>query len=1093
MKFLFFSSLFFAVSFLHAQESFDQYTLDELNQLFTTKRQEASSDQLFLIASKAFEKSKKTSNISDSTRVRILLNLAHAYDYGLEDIEQAINHYKQALTLQKKNNPQSKIYVEGLLALGNIYDELLHDVQQAEPLYLEAIKINKTVLGENHPNYAESLKILAWLYYNVGAYEQAEMYFLQTLEIKHPDYTTTLNYLVLVYLEIGNLTKAEEYCQQAIQQKADKKSLALAAALDNMGQLSQLKGLFEEADLYYTKALNLYLELSGKNHENYSASLTNLGSLYYTIGSYKKAISFFAEAIKVDEALYGKEDPNYANALNDLAALYDKTGAYEKAAPLFIEALTILATKIGKKNTHYAVTLNNLANVYLNTKQYEKAAPLFIEALNTFKALLGKEHPNYAYILENLATLYYRNNEHDKMEPLCQEALGIYERTVGKEHPYYARSLYNLSSIAKQLKNYDQAWEYCLQGLYHLTGIQMDKNINESWISKLEQVNYSSNKHRYVVNIILKRIYSLLVAETTNQAKVKQVLVAELAIRLLKQTRDSYSGNMDKLRMLTESNNWLLKSFRAMDLDKNITTAFRLAEQNKSVLLRQVLQKTQAHQLGSLPDSLIEKERIFQKKYSSLEAQLIEKRPKSEKDSLRSVFNRLNLEIKTFETRIKTDFPKYAKLQYEEVKSDLKAIQNTLASNQALLEYVLGDSILYIFYIDQNETIIKQYSIDKKNLANRVESFHNVLSNYQFLIKSPLSSYNKYIEQAEWFYQKLLQPILSKTSQKQPINHLIIITDGVLGHLPFEAFLVESEALLQNENSNPRYNQLHYLVNDYKISYNYSATLWKDNKTNSNKQNNGQVLGIAANYDMKLDSVKEIVRLPVYKNLRGLLSPLPAAREEVELLSKTYPGLFYFDNMASEHIFKEKAKDYGIIHLAMHGLLNKKTPLLSSLVFTENSDSLENNFLQAYEISKLELNADLVVLSACETGYGKFETGNGIASLARSFMYAGAASMVVSLWQVNDNATAHIMTHLYQNLANGMDKSKALQQAKLRYIQQAEGILAHPAFWSPFIQMGNNVPIYLEEKGKGKILYWLVPSIIILLILTLIKYKRKFA
>jgi CHAT domain-containing protein/tetratricopeptide (TPR) repeat protein len=1092
MKFLFLLSLLITISLLQAQESLDEKTITELNQLFATAREAEQSDRFFLIASKAFEKANKYPTLQDSIRARILFNLAHAYDYDLEDIEQSIFYYKQALTLQKKINLRSKIYVDGLFSLGNIYDELLNDIQQAEPLYLEAIEIHKIIVGENHPDYAESLRTLAWFYCNAGIYQKAEKYLLQALEIKHPDYTITLNYLVFVYLEIGNIDQAERYCHKAIQKRDDQENSSLAVALDNMGQIYKLTGRFEEAELYYTKALQLYLDLNGKIHEDYSASLTSLGALYYTIGSYKKSASFFMEAIKVDERLYGKKDPSYANALNDLAALYDKIGEHKKAAPLFEEALDILAANTGKGNMSYAVTLNNLGNVYLNTKEYDKAALLFIEALDIFQALLGKEHPNYAYILENLATLYYRSNNTKEMEPLCQEALAIYEKTLGKAHPYYARSLYNLSNVAEQQKDYKQAWDYCFQGLYHLTGLQMDQNINDSWVSKLEKVTYPSNKHRYVANLILKRIYSLLALESTNQFKEKQVLVAQLAINLLKQTRDNYSGEADKLRMLTESNDWLLKSFSALDFDKDIITAFRLAEQNKSVLLKQVLQKTQAHQLGNLPDSLIKKEKAFQKKYANLEAQLIQKRPTVEKDSLRSIFNQLNIEIKSFENSIKTTFPKYAKFQYEEVRSSLTEIQSTLAENQAFIEYVLGDSILYIFYINQNEALIEQIPIDKKGFGYRIESLHNALSNYPLLIKEPFLSYNEYTKHAHWFYKNLLHPILSKSTNNQGINHLIIVTDGALGHLPFETFLVEPIPIIPKEQGQPTYDQLPYLVNTYKVSYNYSASLWKDNKANSSKNNNGQVLGIAANYVVEVDSTKKVVRLPNHKNLRGRLNPLSAARQEVTVLSEKYAGLFCFDNNASERIFKEKASDYGVIHLAMHGLLNKKTPLLSSLVFTENNDSLENNFLQAYEISKLELNADLIVLSACETGYGKFEKGNGIASLARSFMYAGAASMIVSLWQVSDHPTAYIMQNLYENLANGMDKSAALQKAKLTYIQDVEGSLAHPAFWSPFIQIGNNAPITIQKKESP--FYWLILGLLILVAITLgfIKSKIKF-
>ncbi len=152
----------------------------------------------------------------------------------------------------------------------------------------------------------------------------------------------------------------------------------------------------------------------------------------------------------------------------------------------------------------------------------------------------------------------------------------------------------------------------------------------------------------------------------------------------------------------------------------------------------------------------------------------------------------------------------------------------------------------------------------------------------------------------------------------------------------------------------------------------------------------------------------------------------------------------------------------------MHGLLNENRPMLSSLAFTEDGDSLNDNFLQAHEISKMELNADLVVLSACETGYGRFETGNGIASLARAFMYAGVPSLVVSLWQVNDASTAIIMQNFYKHLASGMTKSAALRQAKLDYIEMVDNpIAAHSAFWSPFILIGDEAPVELQSKGGG--------------------------
>jgi CHAT domain-containing protein len=156
----------------------------------------------------------------------------------------------------------------------------------------------------------------------------------------------------------------------------------------------------------------------------------------------------------------------------------------------------------------------------------------------------------------------------------------------------------------------------------------------------------------------------------------------------------------------------------------------------------------------------------------------------------------------------------------------------------------------------------------------------------------------------------------------------------------------------------------------------------------------------------------------------------------------------------------------------MHGLLDAQNPTLSALAFSEDGDSIENNFLQAYEISQMQLNANLVVLSACETGYGNFEKGNGLASLARAFMYAGVPALLVSLWEVNDQSTAIIMHSFYENLANGENKAYALQKAKLNYISQANNIAAHPAYWSPFIQLGDFSPIAIAPKSNGFNYIW---------------------
>ncbi|MBL4651153.1 MAG: CHAT domain-containing protein, partial [Aureispira sp.] len=335
-----------------------------------------------------------------------------------------------------------------------------------------------------------------------------------------------------------------------------------------------------------------------------------------------------------------------------------------------------------------------------------------------------------------------------------------------------------------------------------------------------------------------------------------------------------------------------------------------------------------------------------------------------------------------------------------------------------------------------------------------------------------LTAYNLYLT--------LIAPIQAHLTN---IKHLIIVPDNDLGHIPFEALLSTF-----SEQRETDYKVLNYLLNDYSISYSYSASLSLENKQYKRGKNNSKILGFAATYNPKDSIFPE--RSPSNLKLRQTLEALPAATEEVLALQKQFLNSdFFFGEKATEANFKAHAPNYSILHLAMHGIVNHHHPLLSSLAFTEDYSETENNFLEAHEISNLQLNNDLVVLSACETGYGEFEQGEGIISLARSFMYAGTPSLVVSLWEVNDFSTAIIMQLFYQYLTDGMTKDKALRQAKLDFIQRSDGIITHPAFWSPFILLGDNQPIVFHQTNSPW--KWGVFGLIIIASIFLIYLKNR--
>lgn len=344
-----------------------------------------------------------------------------------------------------------------------------------------------------------------------------------------------------------------------------------------------------------------------------------------------------------------------------------------------------------------------------------------------------------------------------------------------------------------------------------------------------------------------------------------------------------------------------------------------------------------------------------------------------------------------------------------------------------------------------------------------VMNFHALLSDAQAAMKNPVSHFNQYVESAHNYYKKWLEPALKDSDRER----IIIIPDGPLGYIPFEALLTEAVPQTEDEDEAMSYNSLPYVLHKYRVSYNYSGTLWLQQRNLAEKAINGKILALAPSYNkqqLEVDSNSLAERSPKEQNLRGSLLELPGAAAEIDLLSQKYRGLFNKGESAAEKDIKSKASEYGILHLAMHGLVDQNNPEFSSLAMTEDGNPKEDNFFYAYEIKQLDLKASLVVLSACETGAGKYQRGEGVVSIGRGFMYAGAPSLLMTLWSLNDQSSLNLIERFYDNLSAGMEKDEALQKAKVNYLENAVDIAAHPALWACFIQLGNYDSIQIEEK-----------------------------
>ncbi|MBL7814566.1 MAG: CHAT domain-containing protein, partial [Saprospiraceae bacterium] len=295
--------------------------------------------------------------------------------------------------------------------------------------------------------------------------------------------------------------------------------------------------------------------------------------------------------------------------------------------------------------------------------------------------------------------------------------------------------------------------------------------------------------------------------------------------------------------------------------------------------------------------------------------------------------------------------------------------------------------------------------------------------------------------------QKLIAPLSNLLTRE-----VVIVPDGVLGYVPFDVLLTEQpkDALKFEKHS--------YLGKKHIISYNYSATLWQEMRDKKHKtEPKKNFIGFAPYFNGDTTLLSSLFSHDLA--MRKGLDSLKYTGEEVFKAQKLMRGESMMDKKATKETFEKIAGDYRIVHLATHGKANDKIGDYCFLAFTEKKDSVQNELLYVRDIYNLSLNADLVVLSACETGIGELKRGEGIVSLARAFTYAGTKSMVTTLWDVNDKSTMYIMEGFYRQLRKGQPKDKALWQSKIDYFTRAKGELAHPYFWAAFIPIGDMQPI----------------------------------
>ncbi|MCW5516892.1 CHAT domain-containing protein [Muriicola sp. Z0-33] len=749
---------------------------------------------------------------------------------------------------------------------------------------------------------------------------------------------------------------------------------------------------------------------------------TNEGKYDLAKQYYEKNIRFISQIKPVDEASL---HINYSL----LAEVYKKEGKYDLSNAYFIRALKFYIANNGNTNRKVSVAQNIVQN-YLKLAQIDSAQYY----LDLMKLQLPAAHPFWNRYYRSEGELYSSLGDYSAALKSYKESLRLYkEKWKTKKHEEIAL-VYNEIGVLLATKG-DQE-----QGLMNLDlGLTQLVDFDTG---NTPQLILNSNGNTLLR--LLKNKTQILAKLNTEKAYLTILDQVDFGVSTLDKIKPTFKSEEDKLLLIEEAiplfETGLEAAYQMYSKTKDksyLSKAFYYAEKSKSVLLLEVLMGTKAVAFAKIPDSILERERQLKSLIANVEKKL--NRAKNKNSDLSDQLFQLNTDHRLLSSNIETNFPAYFNLKYNNEVASIAEVKNRLDSDEQMISYFQGNKALYVLSIEKNDSKMLRIPLDLK--------LEELISSCRIMLGNPKSDVRDLAKISYRLYNYLLQPLIAK----KPNQKLIIVPDGLLNYLPFSALNTSSDRIL-------------YLMETSQISYANSATLLAE--LDNRKINNDNVLGFAPSFEQNKTKSQSLSAPRLF--------PLPHNGREVKQVLAAFGGNSFQDEVASLENFTNEAEDYGIIHLATHAKYNDNAPEFSYLAFTPEND--KEYLLYVKDLYQLELKADLVTLSACESGIGELKRGEGLIGLTRGFFYGGASSIVSTLWNINDASSSQLMGSFYKNLSQGNAKDLALQQSKLTFLNaNRENALSHPYYWSGFIISGNTNPI-----SKTSFLAWYVLGVMVL-------------
>ena len=760
----------------------------------------------------------------------------------------------------------------------------------------------------------------------------------------------------------------------------------------------------------------------------------NLAGIYKELGDYKQARALLEYSYYQKQKTLDAKDPAIFISKILLGQLYYSLREYDKAQQYLLNGSKEIELSDGDYLFWQADAASTLALLYQQKKDFAKAALYFERADSLYDKSLQGDYDNIYLDFLRTASLFYADRNMGRQAfAKAQKSYVYIIKNQGLQTLEAFYQLLTLSQVAYQLQQYKEAKNYSITALS-----TVNKMIGAS-TNILDSIKVELRKPRALL-FKSKATYALM-GHATEQQLLQLLPDLNEALGILER-RKTMLSDPQNVTLLMADEGALLEFIKQINLQlyqQTKRTAYldqiiSLHESGIYNRIRARLDKNDTLQFFSVPIAVRNKEKELK---TAVGAALDGNGTHDQK--MQRYFGAID-SWNAFAKTLQQNYGSYYRMRYASIVQSASELQQAIAADQTVVRYLFSNGRLYAMVIGRQQKSIVELSV--QNLETLVEEVSATNGNAQ--------QTGRVLHD---LYRQLWAPIEALVNTRK----VTAVPDGILYHLNFELLTPEpiryySELATKS------------LLAKHTFSYHYSLLLLDEKQPNTFNDN---FIAFAPGFIGDQSKTNRPGAIdPLEKDVQYLsLLPQPFTLQLISKIQRLMGGNLYLNNTSTKETFIKNAGQHGIIHIGTHAESNNDNPQLSKLIFAKNKQEDLNNALYVHEIYNCNLQSDLAVLTACETGKPGYQDGEGMVSLAHAFNYAGSNSILTGLWKIDEQSSAIIMEDFYKNLLKGLPKDEALQQAKIKFLQQGEGRMLAPQYWGGLIIMGNTAALPIKTQG----------------------------